>query len=881
MKYLFIFAFALLEIGTLFAQNKEIDINAINNQVRLGDYNISKDGKYIWYAETSEASGVKLNVCDNEGKKRACFPEANKATFTANSKYLVFNRNDGISVLKLSAMKVLWTGQAENAKVAGDGPKTYIGYNTGDTFKLKNLLNGEEKSYSGIKGSYFNGQGTGLVLQKDTGLIWIDLIQLKEKAFFTGTEIRNVNFSPDGLHLIFSSTRKNGTTIYEYDPQMQSAAVLVDKYSEGIQTHLEILNDNIRFSNDGRFVFFQLKELKASLRPENNLITKDVSVWSFRDKELQSEQMNSRYLVKEYMAVVSPGTRRVIQLETEHQSILGQPGGEYILLKNNTHELEIYWNGENLKYWLVSLRTGQQKDFMPSAVQQPILVALSSNGQYITWRDERTNETFCYSTKTNAPNIIDSTIIGDGPIGIDGRKNSFEVSGWLKDDAALIGYDSFDVWQIDPENKKKPISITGGFGRKNGIQFRPLDVLKPYALTGINDSILLTGMEVSTKYNGFTKAALSAVNNLDTRFLGPYLYYLPDITLDLYVPPPLKADRSTAFLVQRQSDTSPSNIYFTRDFSRFIAISDVKPIEGYRGYSAVLIKWTQKNGEQRFGILYKPQSLDTAISYPIIFNYYEGRSFERYQYKVPALGPANVNIPWYVSRDYVIFIPDIYRVRGKTGQAALETVESAAEYITEKYKWINKNKMGLQGHSHGGYLTNYIATHSRLFTAAQSSAGYSDFVSGYGLLAPGVASMQVIHEVGQINLGVTPFQNAQVYIDNSCIFTVDKVTSPLLLMHNQRDVSVSFGQSLELFTALRRANKPAWLLEYDNEGHVLAELDHILDFCIRQQQFFDHYLKGKPAPEWMTKGVPARYKGLKSGLKLDTLNIASLPEQAQ
>jgi hypothetical protein len=872
MKCIIVFAFTFLQIGALFAQNKEIDIHDINSQVMLGEYNISKNGKYIWYTESSKAGTVQLHVCDNQGNKKAFFPGATNAKFTANSKCLVFKSDSRISILQLSTMKVLWTLQAENVKVAGDALNTCIGYNRGDTFTLKNLINSEEKSYSGVRDTYFNEQGTGLVLQKDTCLIWIDLEQLKQKVFFTGTEIRNVNFGPDGLHVIFSSTDKNGTTIYEYDQKMRSAAVLVDKRSEGIETHVEVSKNDIRFGNDGRFVFFRLRELKALVKPENNLITKEVNVWSFRDMELQSEQMNNRYHVNEYLAVVSPQIRKVIQLENDQQNILGPPSGEYIILKNNTHERENYWNGEELKYWLVSLRTGQQKNFIPSSIERPMDVGLSSSGQYITWKDERTNKTFCYSTKTNGVNIIDSDIIAKGPIDIDGRKNTFEISGWLKNDAALIGRDSFDVWQIDPENKKKPISITGGSGRKNGIQFRPLDVLKPYALTAINDSILLTAMGVSTKYSGYTKAALSAVNNVGTKFLGPYLSHFPDNILDLYVREPLKADQSTAFLMLRQSDTSPTNIYFTTDFDRFIAISDIQPVNGYKGYSAELIEWPQKNGEQRFGLLYKPENLDTTKSYPIIFNYYEGRSFERYQYKVPALNPANVNIPWYVSRDYVIFIPDIYRVRGKTGPSALETIERAAEYLTKKYKWINKNRMGLQGHSHGGYLTNYITTHSGLFAAAQSSSGYSDFVSGYGLLEPGVASMQVVHEVGQINLGVTPFQNAQVYIDNSCIFTVNKVTTPLLLMHSKGDGSVSFGQSIELFTAFRRAKKTAWLLEYDNEEHVLTKPDNILDFCTRQQQFFDHYLKGKPAPLWMVDGVSLKDKGIRSGLQLDTLN---------
>lgn len=859
---------SLLCISQLSAQKKEVDMDAIKNARRLGTYGISNDGNYIWYTERSDAEGTTIHICTNDGEEKALYAKVETAVFTADSKYLVFEWENGINILTLPAMKEYRIDHSGNAKVVGEGNKTYLCFRREDTLKLRNLSNGEERSYRGIRDSYFNKQGTVLVLYKDSSLIWMDFKSGKETVVFTGSEIGNVSFNAKGSHIVFSSSKENSTVIYEYHPQMSSAIILVDNRSKGKPPHLDILKSGIRFSDDEKFILFKLKEQKASLKPDSNLITKEVNIWNFRDKHLQSEQSGEP--AGEYTAVIALDTKEVIQLENDHQTISGQTRGEYVLLKNRIHDFETYWNGERSQYKLLSLRTGEQRTFIPSSSQRPILASISPKGRYIIWRDDLTNETFCYTIKTGAVSKIASGIIINELVGNHGSRNSFEVSGWLKDDAALIGYDNFDVWQVEPENKKAPIAITGGMGRKNGIQFRPVEVLAQYEVTGLKDFLLLTGMEVSTKYNGFTKVRLSAVNDPGKSFLGPYLYYFPGIVLDGYVPKPVKSHGASAFLLQRQSDTNPSNVFFTKDFHDFVDLSHIKPVYGYKGYTAELIQWTDKEGQYRFGVLYKPENLDPAKSYPIIFNYYENRSFERYQYKTPALSAINVNVPWYVSRDYVIFIPDIYQRRGKTGQAALETVEGAAEYLTEKFKWIDKTRMGLQGHSHGGYLTNYIATHSTLFAAAQASAGYSNFISGYGQLAFGGVSMQFMQEVGQNNLGVTPFQNAQVYIDNSCIFTVDKVTTPLLLMHNRRDEVVGFGQSLELFTALRRVSKPVWLLEYDNEDHVLSDPEHILDFSTRQQQFFDHYLKGKPAPKWMTSGVSAIYKGVYSGLELDS-----------
>jgi dipeptidyl aminopeptidase/acylaminoacyl peptidase len=352
------------------------------------------------------------------------------------------------------------------------------------------------------------------------------------------------------------------------------------------------------------------------------------------------------------------------------------------------------------------------------------------------------------------------------------------------------------------------------------------------------------------------------------------LYNFPDVTQE-YIPNAQKSKAANAFLTQRQSDTNPSNLFFTRDFMHYSQISDIRPVEGYKGYTVESVYWRNTFGDDCFGALYKPDevnSLNSTTLYPLIFNYYEISSFGRYVYRNPQMDPSNINVPWYTSRGYAVFIPDIRRKKGKTGPAALSTIESAVEHLTNTYNWIDIKRIGGQGHSHGGYVTNYLATHSRVFAAAQSSAGCSDFISAYGQLGFGDASLQFMQEAGQNNLGTTPSKNPQVYIENSCIFSIPQVTTPLLLMHNKGDQNVPFAQAIELFTALRREQKHAWLLEYDNQEHVLVDRNDIVDFCTRQQQFFDHYLKGAPAPLWMVEGIPAKYKGIKSGLQSDSLN---------
>ncbi len=88
-------------------------------------------------------------------------------------------------------------------------------------------------------------------------------------------------------------------------------------------------------------------------------------------------------------------------------------------------------------------------------------------------------------------------------------------------------------------------------------------------------------------------------------------------------------------------------------------------------------------------------------------------------------------------------------------------------------------------------------------------------------------------------------------------------------MHNQKDGQVPYPQGIEYFTALRFLNKKAWLLQYDNSGHQLFSEQDATDYTIRMTQFFDHYLKNKPAPKWMTQGRPASLKQVDDRFELD------------
>jgi dipeptidyl aminopeptidase/acylaminoacyl peptidase len=176
------------------------------------------------------------------------------------------------------------------------------------------------------------------------------------------------------------------------------------------------------------------------------------------------------------------------------------------------------------------------------------------------------------------------------------------------------------------------------------------------------------------------------------------------------------------------------------------------------------------------------------------------------------------------------------------------------QYLS-RMSWIDTARMGLHGHSFGGYETNYIITHSHLFAAASEGAGLINLIGFYGAgFLSGTATGAAFAERGQFRMGSSLWERPDLYIKNSPVFKIDQVTTPLLIMHNRKDANVPWYHGLELFSSLRRLNKKVWMLQYDG-GHIVFDKE-ALDYTTRLTQFFDHYLKGALPPKWMMEGSP-------------------------
>ncbi len=288
--------------------------------------------------------------------------------------------------------------------------------------------------------------------------------------------------------------------------------------------------------------------------------------------------------------------------------------------------------------------------------------------------------------------------------------------------------------------------------------------------------------------------------------------------------------------------------------------------EKYNWGTAELFQWKAYTGKLTEGVLYKPEYFDAKKKYPMIVYFYERSNNTLHNYIAPSPTPSRLNISFFVSRGYIVFVPDIWYVNGKPGQGAFDYIVSGTRAVV-KLGFVDSTKIGLQGQSWGGYQIAHLITRTNLYAAAWAGAPVANMTSAYGGIRWGSGlNRQFQYEKSQSRIGATLWERQDLYIENSPLFHLPKVKTPLVIMHNDKDDAVPWYQGIELFTGLRRLGKKVWMLNYNDEVHNLMERKNRKDIQIREQQFFDWLLKGeKPAP-WLEKGVPAIMKGRTMGL---------------
>ncbi len=479
---------------------------------------------------------------------------------------------------------------------------------------------------------------------------------------------------------------------------------------------------------------------------------------------------------------------------------------------------------------------------------------ISPDGKYLYWYN-------AIDTTYNVYNIAENKIINvSGQITtsitdeLDDHPDfprPYGLGGWTENDQSILIYDRYDIWKVDLGPVLTTERITNGRSTQDKIRIRHLDPDRPYV--DLNEDILHIFNEV-TRMESF--ASFTTHNTIE--ILISESGRLRNLQ---------KASSANQLIYTKENhhvfpDLLSANINFTST----IKLSDANPQQKEKKWSTVeMINWTSLDGLSLEGLLYKPGDFDANKEYPMIVYFYERNADNIHRYWGAFPHRSVVNPSFYASRGYLIFIPDIIYKDGYPGPSCYNAVIPGVTHLIDK-GFVDKERIGMQGHSWGGYQTAYLATKTDLFACAESGAPVANMISAYGGIRWGTGLSRMFqYEKTQSRIGGTLWEYPMRYFENSPIFFVDNIKTPLLLMHNDHDTAVPWYQGIELFVALRRLQKPVWMLNYNNEPHWPTKRENIVDFNIRMQQYFDHFLMGKDMPSWMKNGIPAIEKGYNKG----------------
>lgn len=514
--------------------------------------------------------------------------------------------------------------------------------------------------------------------------------------------------------------------------------------------------------------------------------------------------------------------------------------------------IEQQWNYQvPTAAYTVDLTNGIRNRFATISTE----ASLSPAGRYVTWFQDR--NWYAYSPETGETVNISADIPyplwledDDHPMSPD----PYGLAAWESDDKAVLLYDRYDIWSVDPSGKRKPVCLTASDGRKEHLRYRYHNTDPEKRSLDKGDDILLDLFSYDSKKKGF--ASMKYGNPV-----APSTLVLDEYTFNQVK----KAKDANVYTWQKGNFSTIPQIYLAKgkDFKGMKRLSDANPqMAEYSWGDAQLVKWHAYNGVETEGVLYTPENLDPDKKYPMLVVFYETNSEELYRHYTMEPSWSWVNYPFYVSRGYVVFVPDVHYTPGVPGESAYNYICSGVEDLCAKYNWIDKDRIGIDGQSWGGYQTVFLVTRTDMFACAGSGAPVSNMTSAYGGIRwESGSSRQAQYECGQSRIGKTLWEAPELYIANSPVFHADRVKTPLLIMHNDADGAVPWYQGIELFMCLRRLQKPVWMLQYNDEAHNIRARKNRKDITIRLQQFFDHYLKGDPMPDWMKRGIRAERKG--------------------
>lgn len=904
---LFFLVFLIISAGAQ-TQKRQLTFDDILKWERITETHISNNGEFIVYKQEPWKGDPTLKITTPKGKEITSIACGTNATITTDSKFLIYTLKtsaDTLRSLKLKKTKkedlpqdrlVIYNllSQTSREIPAIKSSKTpqkwagWIAYQTMEETKkndkvfplfIQNLATNETKKIPTVSSYVFAKEQEVLAFVSegdslfDAGVYVSNLSQGLETQILEGKgKIKQLTVSDDGEEVAFiadfSDEKETNYSLYLWAGSGE-AKVIVDNQNSAIPENWEISeNGQLSFSDNEQHLFFGTAPKKM---PKDTTILEEeipvLDVWRWNEERLQTVQLHERSkdLKKSYLAVYNFNSQKTVQLETEEftaiRKIKNGDADQLLAYSNRPYAVQAMWEGSprHNDFYLVDINTGKARLIKKDCRATP---SVSPEGNYLFWYNaiDTTWNTYDITSgkeyKITTPQTIQ---IADELNDIPNPPDSYRYAGWLQNDEAFLVYDRYDLWRVSPTNSTQAIKITpNGRAEKNSYR---LIRFNPERGKGIasDETVLLKAHNEITRADSYYAFDLQQPNKVKLLFSGNYSLNTPR-----------KAKNKDVLVFTKENFTTYPNLIATNlKFKNQQKLSNTAPQQDeFLWGTGELISWQSLDGKEIEGMLFKPDNFDPTKKYPMIVNFYEKSSQRLFSYRMPENHRSTIDYHYYTSNGYVVFNPDVYYREGYPGESAFNCVMPGVNAVVAK-GFIDKKRIAAQGHSWGGYQVAYLATRTNRFAAIESGAPVVNMFSAYGGIRWGSGRNRSFqYEHTQSRIGKSIWESPLRYIENSPLFTLDKVETPILIMHNDDDGAVPWYQGIEYFIGLRRLQKPCWLLNYNEADHWPLKVRDKHDFQIRLAQFFDHYLKDAPMPVWMKEGIPATKKGIELGYDL-------------
>jgi dipeptidyl aminopeptidase/acylaminoacyl peptidase len=669
---------------------------------------------------------------------------------------------------------------------------------------------------------------------------------------------QKLTWDEDNTQIAFISDKEDAAAkqpkfrVYHWNLKDPQAIEIVSVSSPGFAKEMVISERaNLSFSLDGSRLFLgSAPPPEPEKKPDEEIPADEkvlVDLWHWKDdyvqpmQKVRAEQDRNR----SYRAVYDVQAKKFVQLADDGmENVSPSNDGRYAVGSDNRkYRVTADYDPGFTDYYLINTVDGSRK---PLATKQRGNYSLSPNAKYALFFDGKDWNAYSVAdgTLTNLTKNLKVNFYNedhDSP----SVPGSYGIAGWTKDDNDVLIYDRYDIWQLAPDGSRAK-NLTDGIGRKETTTLRYVRLDPRERSIDPDKPMLLRAENQETRDSGFYRDKVNG-DALPQKLLMA--------SKDFNTPTKAK-DADVLVLTASRFDQFP-DVWVTnssfRDLKR-VSNGDAQRA-GFNWGTAEMVSFKNTDGVPLKGLLLKPENFDPRKKYPMIVYIYERLSQGLHSFRNPGPG-TSINPAFYASNGYLVYMPDIVYTLGYPGNSAMKCVLPGIQAVVDK-GFVNENAIGIQGHSWGGYQIAYMVTQTNRFKAAAPGALVANMTSAYSGIRWGTGlPRQFQYERTQSRIGGSLWEYPLRYLENSPVFRADRVETPLLMLHNDEDDAVPWYQGIEYFLALRRLGKEAYMFNYNGEKHGLRKRINQKDYTRRLQEFFDHHLKGAPAPEWMEKGIP-------------------------